>query len=189
MDLPDGLNFKEELIEWVAYYGLTEYLISRDIYYRFSGYFHIDGEVLFVSVSFEGPIDGENEELPELRLGNEEFELICGKEPLKHKIDQFDPDQLYINLEYDSQLLFTRFDVSYFDKEVEYFNFDLFYENHFQRLKSIVEKKIAGYLPQLIGLEELEVTWNVDCEDNVLTYRIHSDFYKINFDEIVNSTN
>jgi hypothetical protein len=39
VELPDLGEFKNELEEWIAYSGLAEYLVSKDIYYAFYGPF------------------------------------------------------------------------------------------------------------------------------------------------------
>lgn len=185
VELPDDLSFKSDLIDWIAYSGLQEYLISESIWYSHSGFFHFVGDQLFISVSFRGPYDEENEELPELVLTMAEVEYVIGQDDLNYCISEFEPSELFMYFDYKIEESFLSFNGSYFDGELEYDIIELFTEEQLARLKLVILKKIHDCLPHMNVFPQQEQSWMVECEHNQLHYSIFTSDYSIDYD-IVN---
>ena len=57
IDIQGADQIKDDLESWIGYDFLTEYLVSKDIFYNFSGSFILQDDKIMICISFTGPYD------------------------------------------------------------------------------------------------------------------------------------
>lgn len=183
VDLPDLGNFKDELEEWIAYSGLAEYLVSKDIYYEFSGAIYLEDDEIFISVQFNGPYDEEFEEMV-INIDNETLLEVIGTDTLKQPLNNYCSDEFFIQFEYDESQGFLSFSADYYDDNRWIDIKDVFVDGQIERLKKLCEQSVLSNLPTLDVPLELTQDWSASCDQNSVKYSITTGFLKIRFDDI-----
>jgi hypothetical protein len=183
VELPDLGEFKNELEEWIAYSGLAEYLVSKDIYYTFSGTLYLDGDEIMVSVQFSGPYDEEFENTL-IEIDNSTLAQIIGDDVLKQPLDDFNPDEFFIQFEYDQDQGFLGFSADYY-VENRFIDFqDIFVDQQIERLKSLCEQHVLSNVPTLDVPSDLPQYWSASCDQGSVSYSISTGALILRFDDI-----
>jgi len=183
VNLPDLGEFQIELEEWIAYSGLAQYLVSKDIYYEFSGIIYLEEDEIIISVKFDGPYDEEFEELV-INVDNETLAEVIGTDTLKQPLNSFNCDEFFIQFEYDESQGFLNFSADYYDDNRWIDLKDVFVDGQIERLKKLCEQRVQSNLPTLDVPLELTQDWSASCDQNSVKYSITTGFLKILFDDI-----
>ena len=183
VELPDLGEFKNELEEWIAYSGLAEYLVSRNIFYAFSGCIYLEGDEIMVSVQFDGPYDEEFENAI-IEIDKSMLATIIGDDPLKQPFDDFNIDEFYIQFEYDQDKGYLGFSADYYveNRFVEFQ--DIFVEQQIERLKNICEQHVLSNVPTLDVPSDLPQYWSASCDQGSVSYSISTGSLHVRFDDI-----
>jgi hypothetical protein len=182
-----GANeIKDDLETWIDTMFLTEYLISKDILYNYSGSFILKESKIFVSISFKGPYNGEFEqvELP--------IDLVFSDESLKAALlkaitTEIDFSELFMQFGYDEDEGFEYFNLTYWDKNNK--DIDMVEKlgvETITKIKEVVEMSIIDNVPCLILPPDLIQNYYAECEENSIRYIISSSDLEIEWDEIEN---
>lgn len=183
VELPDLGEFKDELEEWIAYSGLAEYLVSKDIYYAFSGTIYLDEEEVMVSVKFSGPYDDEFENTL-IEIDNSTLAHITGDETLKQPLNDFNSDEFFIQFEYDQEQGYLDFSADYY-VENGFIDFqDIFIDQQIERLKSLCEQHVLSNVPTLNVPSDLPQYWSASCDQGSVSYSISTGSLILRFDDI-----
>jgi len=183
VNLPDLGEFQIELEEWIAYSGLAEYLVSKDIYYEFSGVIYLEEDETIISVKFDGPYDEEFEKLV-INIDNETLLEVIGTDTLKQPFNNYNSDEFFIQFEYDESQGFLSFSADYYDDNRWIDLKDVFVDGQIERLKKLCEQSVLSNLPTLDVPLELTQDWSASCDQNSVKYSITTGFLKIRFDDI-----
>ena len=183
VELPGLGEFKNELEEWIAYSGLAEYLVSKDIYYAFSGTLYLERDEIMVSVQFSGPYDEEFENTL-IEIDDSSLTQIIGDDVLKQPLDDFNPDEFFIQFDYDQDQGFLGFSADYY-VENRFIDFqDIFVEQQIERLKSICEQHVLRNVPSLDVPSDLPQYWSASCDQGSVSYSISTGALILRFDDI-----
>lgn len=184
VELPELGDFTEELEAWIAYEGLSEYLISNNIYYNFSGAIFLNKIDMILSVNFNGPYDQEYEETM-ISIDDKSINQVIGNDELKRTIKKFDPNELCIDFDYIKGDGFMRFSASYRHDD-EYIDLhDLFVQEQIERLKIYCEKHVLGNIPILNVPSDLEQFFeHAYCQEGCVKYHISTGDLNLKFDDI-----
>lgn len=183
VELPDLGEFKNELEEWIAYSGLAEYLVSKDIYYAFYGSLYLEREEIRVSVHFSGPYEEEFEDSL-IEIDNSTLAQIIGDDVLKQPLNDFNQDKFIMQFEYDQHQGFLSFSADYYVVN-RFIDFqDIFVDRQIERLKSLCEQHVLSNVPTLDVPSDLPQYWSASCDQGSVSYSISTGALILRFDDI-----
>ena len=99
-------------------------------------------------------------------------------------IAYFDPDEFFVQFEYNSGKGFRNFCAEYYLDNVYIDSDDIFTEQQINELKKVCEKHVIENVPTLNVFQDLEQFWDATCEQGIVNYSIHTGIYYLNFDDI-----
>jgi len=183
VELPNLGDFNHELEEWIAYTGLAEYLVDRDIYYCYSGFIYLENEEVTISVQFKGPYDQEFEDT-QIIISEVHLIPLYGEQDFTNRFANYNPDNLVIDFEYEPNCGYTYFNLNYYQNDILIEQHELFNEEQTNKLKTICNTIIQDNIPVLNAFPNVKQNWEVSCEENLLHYTVTTDPVKLLYDDI-----
>ena len=186
IDIQGADQIKDDLESWIGYDFLTEYLVSKDIFYNFSGSFILQDDKIMICISFTGPYDDEFEsvELP--------VDLIFANENAKKDLEkvisgEIDFSELFVQFGYDESEGFKHLDVSYRNETSKWVELTQSLNSEsISHIKDFLEDYIRSNVPSLNLPIEIEQAYYAECDQNTIQYSINSSEMFIEWDAIEN---
>ena len=175
------VEFLGDLDYWLGYGDFNEFLISRDIFYNYSGWMEYENDDIILQIEFTGPFDDEFEEV---RVNFDESFInteLCIPESIK-TIPNFNIDNIYVcfDMEKDSEIHindFFYYEDSYIEIALE--------QNQKECLEKYLKDIVNENIPSLNICFPCEQIWSVECIENRCEFSIETSPVKLKLNDII----
>jgi hypothetical protein len=165
-------EYSDSIKDWIGYGGL--YKSIQNEYYDYEGKIILEENNIVVWVGFNGPFDGEFESV-NLSLDTD----ITSSQLNIMEIESVDLKSLYVSFDYSPDDIFTNFTAIYLNNSETYILNEFLNIEQISSLKDYCKDVILSNIPSLNVSQRVNQNWIAMCEDNVVSYSICTDFFKV----------